>query len=232
MPRVAAERAAQNRQRLQLRHAAAGLVRQRHHAIDVRIIRQRIVAGKRILLEHVGHHARDMGAAVHRGQDADVVAGSDTSVGTLDALECRGQIEVRRRLDVHAPGIILGELAHADILHVDVLARRDRLRGKADDLAIALDRFADGDGFHRHLMACGNTLDGDDALRDLDAGQQARARDQHAIVGMQTDHRCRGHGMSPSRSSSPMRGRGPAQRSQKIISFSRFGLHGSSPHAS
>ena len=65
VPRIAAEGPAQNPQRLILCHAAAGLVGQRHHAIDIREIRQRIVAGERILLEDIRDHAGNMGAAIH-----------------------------------------------------------------------------------------------------------------------------------------------------------------------
>ena len=194
MPRIAAERAAEQRQRLVLRHAAAGLVGQRDHAVDIGKIGQRIVAGERILLEDVGDQARDMRAAVHRGEDADIVARRHAAVGTADAVEGRGQIEVRHRLDVDAVGIVLGEIAHAAVLGVHVLARRDRNGGKADDLAVAADRLADRDRLDRHLVARRNPLDRGDAVGHHHARRQARARDQHAIVGMQADHGCRGHG--------------------------------------
>ena len=145
MPRVAAERPAQQRQRLVLGHAAAGLVGERDHAVDIGKIGQRIVAGERILLEDVGDEAGDMRAAIHRGEDADIVAGRDPAVGTADAVEGRRQIEIRHRLDVDAEGIILGEIAHAAILGMHVLARRNRRGRKADDLAVAADRLADRD---------------------------------------------------------------------------------------
>ncbi len=95
MPCVAAEGAAKHRQRFALRHAAASLVGQRDHAIDIGKIRQRIVAGERILLEDIRDHARDMRAAIHRGENADVIAGRDAPVGAADAVEGRGQIEIR-----------------------------------------------------------------------------------------------------------------------------------------
>ena len=197
MPRVAAERPPQQRQRLVLRHAAAGLVGQRHHAVDIGKIRQRIVAGERILLEHVGDDAGDMRAAIHRGEDADIVAGRDAAVGTANALEGRGQIEIRRRRDVDAVSIVLGEIAHAAILGVDVLARRDRNRRKADDLAVAPHRLADRDRLDRHLVAGGNPLDRGDAVGHHHAGRQARACNQHAIIGVQADHGGWGHDRSP-----------------------------------
>ncbi len=197
VPRIAAERAAQQRQRLVLRHAAAGLVGQRDHAVDIGKVGQRIIAGERILLEDVGDDAGDMGAAIHRGEDADIVARRDAAVRAADALEGRGQIEVRRRLDVDAIGIVLGEIAHAAVLRVHVLARRDRHRRKADDLAIAPDRLAHGDRLDRDLVAGGNALDRGDAVGHHRARRQARARDQHAVVGMQADDGAEGHGRSP-----------------------------------
>ena len=87
--RIAGERAAQQWQRLACRHAAAGLVRQRDHAVDVREIGQRVVAGERVALERIGDEAGGMGAAIHRGEDADVVARGDAPVRTADALEGR-----------------------------------------------------------------------------------------------------------------------------------------------
>ena len=193
MPRIAAERPAQQRQRLVLRHAAAGLVGQRDHAIDIRKIGQRIIAGERILLEHVGDDAGDMGAAIHRGEDADIVARRDAPVTAADALEGRGQIEIRHRLDVDTIGIVLGEIAHAAVLRVHMLARRNRHGGKADDLAVAAHRLAHGDRLDRHLVTGRDPLDGRDPIGDDHAGRQARARDQHAVVGMQANDGCRGH---------------------------------------
>ena len=224
MPRIAAEGAPEQRQRLVLRHAAAGLVGQRHHAVDVREIGQRIVAGERILLEDVGDHARDMRAAIHRGEDADIVAGRDPSVGAADALEGRGQIEIRRRRDVDAEGIVLGEIAHAAILGVDVLARRDWNGRKADDLAVAPHRLAGRDGADRDLVARRNPLDCGDAVRHHHACRQARARNQHAIIGMQADDGCWGHGKSPDGCSLAPQARGEGEVSLRLAAGILAGL--------
>ncbi len=194
MPRIAAERPAQQRQRLVLGHAAAGLVGQRDHAVDIGKIGQRIVAAERVLLEDVGDEASYMGAAIHRGEDADVIARRDPAVGTADAVEGRGQIEIRHRLDVDAVGIVLGEIAHAAILRVDMLARRNRRGGKADDLAIAADRLAERYRLDRDLVAGRNPLGRGHAIRHHEARRQARPRDQHAVVRMQANDGCRGHG--------------------------------------
>src|SRR6185437_11965273 len=103
---------------------------------------ERIVAGERVLLEDVGDKARDMGAAIHGGEDADIVAGGDPAIRAADAVERRRQIEVRHWLDVDAIGVILVEIAHAAVLRMHMLAGRDGPGGKADDLAIPNDRLA------------------------------------------------------------------------------------------
>jgi hypothetical protein len=194
VPGVAAKRAAQDGQRLVLGHAAAGLVGERDHAVDIGKIRQRIVVGERILLEDIGDHAGDMGAAVHRGEDADIVAGRHPPVGAADAIESRGQIEIRCRRNVDAEGVILGEIAHAAILRMHVLAGRDRGRRKADDLAVTADRLADRDGADRDFVAGRNPLECGHSVRHHHARRQARARDQHAVVRMQADDGGWGHG--------------------------------------
>ena len=229
MPRIAAERPPQQRQRLVLRHAAAGLVGQRDHAVDIREIGQRIVAGEWILLEHVGDDAGDMGAAIHRGEDADIVARRHPAVGAANALEGRGQIEIRHRLDVDAVGIVLGEIAHAAVLRVDVLARRNRHRRKADDLAVAAYRLAHGDRLDRDLVAGRNPLDRGDAVGHHHARRQARARDQHAVVRMQANDGCRGHvGTSSGLASSEWRiERSPLATRYSCLRFLR--LAGRSP---
>ena len=94
--RVAGERPAQHAQRLVLGHAAAGLVGQRDDAVDVGVIRQRVVAGERIALEHVGDETGDMGGTIHAGQDADVIARRDLAVGPADALERGRRVEDTR----------------------------------------------------------------------------------------------------------------------------------------
>ena len=197
VPREAAERAAQQRQRLARRHAAAGLVRQRHHAIDVRIVGQRIGAGERVALEIVGDDVGDMRRAVHAGQDADVVARRHPPVGPHDALEGRRRIEIGGRPHVLAIGVVLGEIAHAAVVHMHVLARRDRGEGEADDLAVAADRLAGRVRAHRDLVPGRDAHRGRDTLGHRRAGQQGGAGDHHAVVGMQADHGGRGHGLSP-----------------------------------
>ena len=182
VPGVAAEGAAQHPQRLVLGHAAAGLVGEGDDAVHVGEIGQRVVTGERVLLEDVGDHAGHMGTAVHAGQDADIVARGGPAVGTADAFEGRGQVEIRGRLGVDAPGIVLGEIAHAAIMFVHMLAGGDGGGGEADDLAVAADCLA---GFHRadgHFVAGGNAFGGGDARRQFGAGLKRGSRDQNPIL--------------------------------------------------
>ena len=75
MPRVAAERAAQERHPFAVRvHAAAGAVRQRDDAVDVR------KGGEAFAREMAGDAARDRRRAIDRRQDAEVVARRDATV--------------------------------------------------------------------------------------------------------------------------------------------------------
>ncbi len=90
------------------------------------------------------------------GQDADVVAGGDAAVGPADAHGSRGGRVRAGRAGVDARGVVLGEVAHAAVVHVDVLAGRDVGGGEADDLAVAPDRLAERDGPHRDLVAGGD----------------------------------------------------------------------------
>ena len=113
-----------------------------------------------------------MRAAIHRREDADIIAGRHPSVGTADAIEGRGKIEVRHRLDVDAKRIVLGEIAHPAILGMNMLARRNWRGRKADDLAVAADRFADRDGTDRNLVAGGNALDRGHAIGHDHSGRK------------------------------------------------------------
>src|SRR5947207_15326175 len=80
---------------------------------------------------------------------------------------------------------------------MDVLARRDRRCRKSDDLAIAPDRLADGNRPDRDLVSRRNAVASGYAVRHDGARRQARARDQYAIVGMQSDDGWGRHAISP-----------------------------------
>ena len=62
-------------------HAAAGAVGDGDHAVDVRVLRQHL------LREPLGDELGDRGRAVHRRQDADIVARADLAVAAHEAAE-------------------------------------------------------------------------------------------------------------------------------------------------
>lgn len=83
MPRIAAERPAQHHHSFSLGiHAAARAVGDRHDAIDMGEVTQPVA-------EPIGNGAADHGGAVHRGNDADIVTGTDTAVWANIAFEGR-----------------------------------------------------------------------------------------------------------------------------------------------
>ena len=141
--RIAAEGAAQHLQRLAVAGGgAAGAVRQRDHAVDVREARERGWIG--VAAEVVGDRPRHRRRAVDRGQDADVVARRDPAVGADDAVEGRALDGVVGRLGAARRRVVARESRELEVVRVDVLPRRDRLLGAADDLVVAAHRIAGG----------------------------------------------------------------------------------------
>ena len=191
VPRVAGQRAAQQLQPLAGRHAAAGLVRERHHAIDVGELGQRVLARERIALERIGDQAGHMGAAVHGRQDADVVARRDAPVRADDPLERRRFRNVRGRFDVDPVGVVLVEVAHAQVVDMDVLTWSNGLDREADDLIVFSDRLAWLDRTHGHLVPGRDALSRDHLIRDGGPGEQRATGNHHAISRMQLDDRVR-----------------------------------------
>ena len=84
---------------------------------------------------------------------------------------------------VGAEGVVALEVAHDAVVRVDVGARRHVLGGKADDLAVTMDRFTGCDWFHRNLVSGGNALGDSNALRSR-ARLKRRPRDHNAVAGM------------------------------------------------
>ena len=104
-------------------HAAAGAVRKRDRAVDMRIVRQH--AG---MVHPVGDHADHGRRAVHGRAERDVVARADAPVGAAEALERRlRRIAILDRLVVDADVVVLVVAPHRAIVDVDV-RRRARCR--------------------------------------------------------------------------------------------------------
>ena len=187
MPRVAAERSAQHLQRLAgAVGRAAGAVRQRDDAVDVREALERARVG--VAPEVVGDRARHRRRAVHRGEDADVVARRDAAVGADDAVEGRRVGDVLGRLGAARRRVLAREARELEVVGVDVLARRDRLLGAADDLVVAAHRRAGGDRPRRDLVAGRNQADDGDAFAlDARAADELAARDDDVVVRVDAD---------------------------------------------
>ncbi len=178
--RIAGDGPPQHVHRLALaRHAAAGAVGQRDDAIDIGEVAER--AGAELL----GDIARRGRRAVDRAQDAEIVARRHLAVRPHDAFEGRALFfrHVVGRLIVGGEGVVAGEIAHRDIVRVDVLARRDRRGGEADDLVVLAHRRADLDRRCRHLVPGRDMRPRLDALAgNRRAGQDIGAC-HHDVVG-------------------------------------------------
>jgi len=92
------------------------------------------------------------------------------------------------RLHVGAERIVAREVAHRQVVRMNVFAGSDRLAGKTDDLVVAAHRLAGGNRPHRHLVAGGYQSTHAHAF-DVHAADELAACDQHVVVGMQADER-------------------------------------------
>ncbi|MCY1546260.1 hypothetical protein D9M68_822490 [compost metagenome] len=129
---------------------------QRYHSVDVVLLEQfRAV-------EVCGHRARHRGRAVHRGQNADVVARADAPVRAAIAHEA---VTLLRRqhgaaLDGRRQFVTGMAVRHGHVVSVYVCAGGDVLGGDADDLAVFENLLAFGDGPPSDLVAAGDFFQG------------------------------------------------------------------------
>ena len=187
MARIAAEGAAQHLQRLAgAVGGAAGAVGQGDDAVDVREALERLRVG--VAAEVVGDGAGHRRRAVHRGQDADVVAGGDAAVGADDAVEGRRRVDVGGGLGAARRRVVAGEARELEVVRVHVLARRDRDLGAADDLVVAAHRLAGRDRAGRDLVPRRDQADdGDPFALDPRAADELLAGDDDVVVRMDAD---------------------------------------------
>ena len=104
---------------------------QSHDAVDVWIVIEHAGA-----LHFLGNEARHRRGAIHRGQHADIVAGSDLAIGAADALE-GGLLAERKNvlgLRILREGVVAVEVLHAGVVFMHPRAPGNVLRRKADDL--------------------------------------------------------------------------------------------------
>ncbi len=125
-----------------------------HHAINVGICPQPVREKM----------ARDGAGDVRRtrdcGDDRDVVAGTDLTVGSTVPEEgalfpLRNEIH---RLRISTEGIVQRQVAHSEVVLVHMVAGLDRLFGETNDLTVAPYRLAYRDVFQRYFVAAGNGL--------------------------------------------------------------------------
>ena len=181
VPGVAAERAPQHQQFFAVAGGgAAGAVRERDHAVDIRIVGQRFRMD--VATELVGDRARRGRRAVHAGQHADVVARGDAPVAAHDAHERGRRVDERGGVHAGADVVCALEVGEREVVRVHVLAGRDGLRREADDLVVAPHRRALGDRAHRDLVP------GRDQARHRDAFA-LDARAAQAIGGARSPRR-------------------------------------------
>jgi len=188
---IAHQRAAQNVRALARRHAATQAVIDRQHAVDIRVSLERIAAIE--VIGNCAHHGR---RAVHRGDDADVVARADIAVRAHITLEGGRLGKLGRIVLALAESIIALEFAHRQVVHMDMPAALDVAGCKTDDLVVAAHRLALFDVARRHLVARRNHVAHAQALGlDFCARQELLAGDHDIVVRMQTDDEWGGHGV-------------------------------------
>jgi hypothetical protein len=149
--------------------AATEAVRDRDNAVDVRPRIQR--AWRREMLRDQFRHRR---RAVDGANHANVVARRHATVSATKALECQR---------------VLREIAHGNVLRMNVRAGLDRLRGESDDLAVAPHRVSSLQRAQCHLVRSRNIVDDDEAVQLMQHGAcgDRTTRDCDVIVAMQRD---------------------------------------------
>ncbi|MNO95576.1 hypothetical protein D3C76_872210 [compost metagenome] len=165
-------------------HRTAGAVGQRYHAVDVRVIGQHFRVD--VAAKMVGHGPGHGRRAVHRGEDADVVAGGDPAIGAHDALELRLAAGLAAGVDTE--GVVTGEIAHLHVVHMHVFTGVDGLRGKADDLPVTAQGLALLHTFGSKLVARGDRLAHGNRLGvQAQALRQGLAGDEHVVQRVEAD---------------------------------------------
>ena len=161
------------------RHAAAAAMNKRDRAVDSGIIVKN--AGS---IDFFGNEFSDRCRAIHRGENADVVARAGFSVGPQIAFKRRALFWRQDLVIFGSFGkpIVSRKVVQAHVLLMHPVAGRNGFRGKSDRLPVFRDRFACADGRHRHLVPARNPLarghaGGSRAGRDLVDG------DNDIVVG-------------------------------------------------
>ncbi|MCY1534226.1 hypothetical protein D9M68_695890 [compost metagenome] len=180
-------------------HGTAGAVHERNDAIDIGILVEDAGA-----VDRLGHEFGDGGRAVHRSQNADIVAGAHLAIGAAIALEGRalGDGHHVGRNGALGKSVVVGQravgAAHATIVLVHPIAGHNGILGKADDLPEFDDRLARADGTGGELVAARHAPDNDHPLgrigADIEIGQghpDIVGGVEHKGLGLRAGHRFR-----------------------------------------
>ena len=155
----------------------------RNDAVDVRKLIEQ--AG---FFRRFGDKLRHRAGAVHRGENAQIIARAVAAVGAPVAHESSVLVNRSEFGVLAGKAVVAAVLAHAEIVNMNMLAGRDRGFGLADDLTVADDVFAFGDVAGGDLVTAGNHLgEGNGHTFDDRSGSQIGKRDHDIIVAMQTD---------------------------------------------
>ena len=163
-------------------HPAPGAVGERHDAVHMRVV------GERVAAEGVGDVAADGGGAVHRAHEADIVAGRRPSVVAQDALEGRafGLRHEIGGLRLAAGGVVARERLHLHIVGVHMVADGDGAARKTDDLIVFAHRFAGGDCVRGDLVPDGDIVRRPDSLSgERGAGCDGFLGGDHIVGGVE-----------------------------------------------
>src|SRR5581483_5569595 len=164
-------------------HGAAGLVRDRHDAVHVRILLEEVS-----LPEALGDVLARAGGAVDGADDGDVVARTVAAVAAVVAHPGARLGPGRWGRAVAAEGVVALEIVRRDVMNVDVTADGNVLAGEADDLAVFVNRFAFLDGPQRDFVAHADTRFERDRLAvdlKLRSGDEMAGGDGDVIFGAQ-----------------------------------------------
>ena len=93
----------------------------------------------------------------------------------------------RHRLEIDAKSVFPGEVAHAQVVGVYVLAGQDRPVGESNDLAVATHRFTSGDFPQGDLVAAGDALAHGHECVGMAHGPQSQ-RDVDVQIGLGNGH--------------------------------------------
>ena len=133
---------------------------QRNHAVHIGIGRQNVRR------EMMGDLSAGVRGTVDRRDYGDVVSRADAPIITLVAHKRPALSfgDINHWPDVCPEQVIALKVLHRQIVNMNVIARCDRLCGKADHLPVAADGFTRFDGTQRDFMPNGDKLPHRDML--------------------------------------------------------------------